>query len=237
MCCCIVSFDSGFTQNDYGDNSGNVLIASSVTRALAQTGSWDLQLVRCLLAEARTTGKHGYREGSIGASRFRSKGWRAFFNNNVIPHGGNGADKGSQPHYGAHLSAAFLWAGHATGLKKLLSERAEMWCSGLMAGYLKGEWQWNESISNELAQMLLPLAWLVRVRDTKLHRHWLHTVLQDLLAAQDKATGAIRQAFGTGNFSGRCSPCAPKSNAEYGSGEAPLLDHFGNETISDALCE
>eukprot|EP01047_Picozoa_sp_COSAG01_P065786 COSAG01_NODE_8950_length_2606_cov_1.299960_2_plen_198_part_00 len=50
---------------DYGDNAANVLIGGATTRALADTGSWDLQLLRCLMAEARTTGRHGFRPSAV----------------------------------------------------------------------------------------------------------------------------------------------------------------------------
>ena len=137
-------------------------------------------------------------------------------------------------HYGAYLPAFFLWAGHSTGLSKLLTVRAVAYCTTLMAGYLAGEWEWNESISNEQARFLLNLAWLVRVDDTALHRQWLRRMAGDLIKFQD-VSGAIRQMFGTGKEAGKCSPCAPRSNAEYGSGEGPILDHAGNQPISDAL--
>jgi hypothetical protein len=83
--------------------------------------------------------------------------------------------------------------------------------------------------------------------------------VEDLLASQDAASGAIKQQFGKGNESGRCSPCAPQSNAAYGektsgsllqpcmiyaacdtlpvlsgSGEGPIM-HDGTEPLSDAL--
>ena len=107
--------------------------------------------------------------------------WSRFFDSKVVPNGGPG---GSQPHYGAYLPAFFLWAGHSTGLSKLLTERAIAYCTTLMAGYLAGEWEWNESISNEQARFLLNLAWLVRVDDTPLHRQWLRQMAGDLIQFQ-----------------------------------------------------
>jgi hypothetical protein len=32
----------------------------------------------------------------------------------------------------------------------------------MISRYLAGEWEWNESMTNEQARFLLPLAWLVR---------------------------------------------------------------------------
>ena len=232
----------------------------AATRALAQTGSWDEQLLRCLLAEARTSGKLLFRPGAIAATALRANGWEHYWNSSVVPRGQAG---GSQPHYGSYLPAAFLSLGAVTGLQKLLIDRARAYCTAMMAGYLAGGWEWNESMSNEQARFLLPLAWLVRTDDTPLHRSWLDRLVTDLLASQDPASGAIKQEFGVssdrtsvdlvihgggvlerllcvfvcvqkGNERGRCGPCAPASNAAYGSGEGPIM-HDGTEPLSDAL--
>ena len=88
-------------------------------------------------------------------------------------------------------------------------------------------------MSNEQARMLLPLAWLIRVNDTALHRHWLDLMITDLLDSQQQC-GAIKQRFGTGNEASRCRPCAPRSNADYGSGEGPIM-FSGNESLTDSL--
>lgn len=72
---------------DYGDNAANVLIGGLVTRALAQTSSWDMQLLRSLLAEARTSGTYLSREAAVSVSELRSKGWRAYWNVTLMPNG------------------------------------------------------------------------------------------------------------------------------------------------------
>ena len=153
--------------------------------------------------------------------------------------------------------AAFLSLGALTGLDTLLIDRARSYCAYMMQGYLAGalhstlsvtpqalpdrslcamagEWEWNESLTNEQARFLLPLAWLVRVQDTAEHRGWLDRLVTDLLVSQDRLSGAIKQEFGTGKEAGRCGPCAPASNAAYGSGEGPIM-HDGTEPLSDAL--
>ena len=210
-----------------------MLIGGLVTRALAQTSSWDLQLLRCLMAEARTSGTYLSRTPALPVPELRSKGWRSYWNVTTIPNGQSGST--GQPHYGGYLPAAFLLAGDTTtGLGRLLTDRARAYCMYMMQGYDAGEWEWNESMSNEQARFLLPLAWLVRVDDTPLHRNWLDWMVRDLLASQDAKTGAIKQEFGRGNESGRCSPCAPSSNSAYGSGEGPIM-HDGEEPLADSL--
>lgn len=78
--------------------------------------------------------------------------------------------------------------------------------------------------------MLLPLAWLVRVRDTAEHRGWLRFMAAELIAAQD-ACGAIREELGDlamGDFG------PPKTNADYGLHEATLIQANG-DPLSDLL--
>ena len=78
--------------------------------------------------------------------------------------------------------------------------------------------------------MILPLAWLLRVDKTPEHRKWLDQVVNDLLSFQDH-TGAIREELGdTGNG----TYAAPKTNAEYGASEAPLIQRNG-DPIADML--
>lgn len=78
--------------------------------------------------------------------------------------------------------------------------------------------------------MILPLAWLVRVKDTPEHREWLDRVVSRLLENQ-QASGAIREELGnssTGTFG------KAKSNKEYGVTEAPLISHNG-DPVADML--
>ena len=76
--------------------------------------------------------------------------------------------------------------------------------------------------------MLLPLAWLVRVRDTPEHRAWLTTMANDLVGAQ-VACGALRERLG-GVGGGHY--VIPQSNEAYGTGETPLI-----QAIGDPACD
>ena len=62
------------------------------------------------------------------------------------------------------------------------------------------------------ARMLLPLAWLVRVRDTPQHRAWLSRVADDLLRSQQPC-GAIREQICDVGW--RCTDTSntPRTNA------------------------
>ena len=96
-----------------------------------------------------------------------------------------------------------------------------------------GDWKWTQSMTNELATLLLANAWLVRVDDTPEHRAWLDDVATRLLTFQT-ASGGIKQFFGAGAEAGKCGDCAPASNAAYGAGEAPLM-FTGHEPLTDCL--
>merc|ERR1719191_1088692 len=86
-------------------------------------------------------------------------------------------------------------------------------------------------ITMQRARMLLPLAWLVRVNDTSLHRAWLYTIADGLLERQDLATGAFREevsADGWGN-----AAIIP-NNDNYGDFESPLNQN-NSDPVSDLL--
>lgn len=78
--------------------------------------------------------------------------------------------------------------------------------------------------------MILPLAWLVRVDNTPLHRKWLNEMVTDLLKYQAPC-GAIPEELGP-LANGLYPP--PKSNPAYGTKEAPLIFKNG-EPVADML--
>ena len=76
--------------------------------------------------------------------------------------------------------------------------------------------------------MLLPLSFLVRIEDTPGHRRWLQRMADDLLALRHPC-GAIREILGDPE---RGSYGPPKSNDEYGTREATLIQEDG-----DPVCD
>jgi hypothetical protein len=78
--------------------------------------------------------------------------------------------------------------------------------------------------------MLLTLAWLVRVDDGPEHRAWLKRMADDMERWQD-ACGAIREELGELE-QGDLRP--PRSNAEYGTNEASLIQKNG-DPVADLL--
>jgi len=130
------------------------------------------------------------------------------------------------PHFEAYLWACFLWAYEHTG-DELLYERSIKAIRKTMAHYPDG-WRWTNGLAQEKARMLLPLAWLVRVKDTPEHRQWLFKVGQDLIALQQEC-GAIQEELGKPGM-GMFPP--PGSNESYGGHEASLIQKNG-----DPVCD
>jgi hypothetical protein len=98
-----------------------------------------------------------------------------------------------------------------------------------MERYTDG-WRWTNGLAQEKARMLLPLAWLVRVRDTAEHRAWLRRVFEGIAALQEPC-GAIREELG---LPGMGSYPPPASNDAYGGNEASLIQQNG-DPVSDLL--
>ncbi len=202
----------------YGDDNARSMLGLIAAGASLDTDRWNDALVKCLLANLRTAGTLGFRRDRIDERPLEEKGWRAYFDEKTVSY---------SPHFQAYLWACWLWAYERTGYT-LFRDRAENAIRMTMAAY-PTEWHWTNGIQQERARMLLPLAWLVRVDDTPEHRKWLRFMAGELLAFQD-GCGAIREEIGGG--AGRYGP--PKSNAEYGVTEAPLIQENG-DPLSDML--
>jgi hypothetical protein len=193
------------------------MLGTMAAAALLKADRWDRPLLRCLLANLRTTGRLGFRGNRLEEGPLQKEGWRHYFESERINYA---------PHYEAYLWVCFLWAFHKTGLSLFL-DRARNAIRMTVAAYPQG-WRWTNGLQQERARMLLPLAWLVRVDDTAEHREWLRRIATDLLALQHES-GALREEIGPAE-SGRYGP--PKSNEEYGTKEAPLIQQNG-----DPLCD
>ena len=203
----------------YGDDNARALLGTMASAALLQTDRWDEPLLRCLLANLRTTGRLGFRGNRLDEKPLQEHGWRHYRDSEVV---------NFAPHYEAYLWACFLWAYARTGYEPFLTSAAAG-IRATMAAY-PAQWHWTNGIQQERARMLLPLAWLVRVRDTAEHRGWLRFMAAELIAAQD-ACGAIREELGDpamGDFG------PPKTNADYGLHEATLIQANG-DPLSDLL--
>jgi hypothetical protein len=202
---------------NYGDDNARLMLGTLAGAALAGSDRWDEPVLRCVLANLRTTGKLGFRGDRLDLGPLGKSGWRPFFERE---------ETNFAPHYESYLWACYLWAYRQTGFD-LFKQRALTAIKLTMEAY-PARWRWTNGLQQERARMLLPLAWLIRVEDTGRHRAWLRRVAKDLLALQDPS-GAIQEAIGALER-GQLLP--PQSNEQYGSGEAPLLQRNG-----DPVCD
>ena len=201
----------------YGDDNARSMLGTMAVAALLDEDSWDEGLLRCLMANLRTTGPLGFRGWRLDEERLQAQGWRAFWETERVHFA---------PHYEGWLWACFLWAYDKTGFAPFL-DRARTAIRMTIDAY-PHDWRWTNGIQQERARMLLPLAWLVRVEDTGAHRAWLRRMASELLTLQDPC-GAIREEVGS---AGKGAYGPPQSNEAYGTSEAPLIQQNG-----DPLCD
>jgi len=203
----------------YGDDNARSMLGTIAAEALLGSDRWDEQVLRCLVANLRTTGRLGFRGDNLDEKRLQQHGWRYFYGAETVNYA---------PHYEAYLWACFLWAYDKTRYSPFL-ERTRNAIRMTVAAY-PNKWRWTNGLQQERARMLLPLAWLARIEDTPEHRQWLKHIAKDLLALQDES-GAIREELGSGS-QGMYGP--PKSNDAYGTSEAPVIQENG-DTVCDLL--
>jgi hypothetical protein len=79
-------------------------------------------------------------------------------------------------------------------------------------------------LTSEVARVLLPLAWLVRVEDTPEHRTWVRDTAAYLISRQQPC-GAIHEypfGFNVSNKVQQCRHHPPLSNEAYGTEESTM---------------
>ncbi len=203
----------------YGDNDIKIILSCIGTAALQQDDRWDKVLLQNILANYRTSGTHLFRGNVLLDDRLRNRGWKHYWNKPTISYA---------PHYEAWLWASYLWLYDKTGYEPLL-ERTRSAIRMMMEAYPK-RWRWTNGIQQERGRMLLTLAWLIRVDGRPEHREWLKQMATDMLRCQ-VASGAIREELGPPGNGGYG---APKSNAEYGTSESPIIQENG-DPVADML--
>jgi len=201
----------------YGDDNARSMLGTMAASGLLRSNHWNHGVLRCLLANLRTTGTLGFRHNSLTDAQLQKFGWRHFYNEKFVNY---------HPHYEAYLWACFLRAYQKTHYEPFL-QRTRTAIRMTMEAY-PDHWRWTNGLQQERARMLLPLGWLVRLEDSAEHRGWLKLIASDLISFQDKS-GAIREEVGS-KGEGQYGP--PKSNAAYGTSEAPLLQQNG-----DPVCD
>ncbi|HZY62228.1 MAG TPA: hypothetical protein VFE38_06835 [Edaphobacter sp.] len=201
----------------YGDDNARCLLGALGTAGALQSAEWDKNILRSILANFRTTGALGFRGERLEEADLQKNGV-AYYRQRGITH--------FAPHFEAYPWCLYLWAYTKTGFEPLLTRTLKAIRSTMNA--YPTHWKWTNGIQQERARMILPLAWLLRVKNTQEHRDWLRFMVDELLKYQGP-DGAIFEEVGR-NGKGMFGP--PASNLKYGTTEAPLLQKNG-----DAVCD
>lgn len=202
----------------YGDDNARAILATIGAAMNLNSDEWNPYILEAIIGNFRTAGKKGFRGPWFRDAAMQKTTWQKLADRDII---------NVHPHYESWLWACNLWLFDKTGYEPLLKKTKEA-IQITMAAYPK--WKWTNGIQQELARMVLPLAWLVRVEDTPQHRQWLDLIVQKLVADMD-VSGAIRERLGIKGL-GRYDRIA--SNQEYGTKEAPLISENG-DPVADML--
>lgn len=197
----------------YGDDNARMLLGILCVRELTGDNRWDEQILRCVLANLRTSGINGLRRPRLQLDSFVDSHWSQYYDE---------AYPSVAPHYQAYLWAVFLWMYALTGIEELLtkSERA----LALAMEKFPDKLNWQNSLSGEVTRLLLPLSFLQRVAPSEQHAQWLRRVVDATIEHQADC-GAIRDFYGALEL-GHYPP--PQSNEAYGTTEAPLIQNNGD---------
>ena len=202
----------------YGDDNARVILPTLAAIQILGEDRWDEAVLRCMLANFRTTGPLGFREDRIDMPDLNKNGWRHYHETGMMS---------LTPHYQAYLWACLIWLSSLTGEDDFLN-RAEDAMRITMVCY--PNWRLSNGLSQERSRMLLPLAFIVRAKEKPEHREWLEKIAKDLLA-QQQSCGAIAEMVGGPNNT-HYPP--PSSNESYGITEAPVIQQNG-DPASDLL--
>ncbi|MBN4048497.1 hypothetical protein JYU17_00835, partial [Flavobacteriaceae bacterium AH-315-O20] len=204
----------------YGDDNARVILATLTSAAALKNNRWDNGVLKAILANLRATSSTGFKPNRLKEINLNELGWEHYRDEKEFYQ--------LSPHYQSWIMSTYLWLYDKTNYEPLLLT-AKAGIKNLMNAY-PNEWHWTNGLQQERARMILPLAWLVRVDDTVVHRKWLKLMVDDLLSFQDES-GAIKEDLGDTGY-GKYAP--PKSNAEYGTNEAPLIQE-NDDPIADML--
>jgi hypothetical protein len=198
----------------YSDDNCRASMGCILTSELTENYDYVPNILRCLLMVLRSTGKQGFRRGRLDnpASFADGKTWLDYQQEDYVEY---------RPHYQAYMWAGFLQAYALTGHKEFY-DKAENAIRMTMRVFPK--LVWTNGITQEYARLILPLAFLVEVSDTEEHRFWLRTAAKTLLDNMAEC-GAIREMMGDPEY-GKYP--APRSNEEYGTTEASLIQRNGD---------
>ncbi len=198
----------------YGDDSCRAVMGCLASAELLNDPAWDRKMLRCLLSCLRTTGPQGFRQVNLFPGDFgNGDSWDYFHQKECYNY---------RPHSQGWMWAAYLLAWRLSGHREFLDSAREG-IHRLMAVY-PDKIRWTNGFAQEIARMLLPLALLLRLEDTAEHREMFGRIWHDLEKILVDC-GTVREIMG--NIDNGMYP-SPRSNAEYGTVEAALIQENGD---------
>ncbi|MFA6816865.1 MAG: hypothetical protein WCS73_11290 [Lentisphaeria bacterium] len=204
----------------YGDDNGRALMSAVLTSELTDNFDYVDNILHGMLMLLRSCGRFGFRRPRLDnpGSFLDGKTWVDYYQEDFVQY---------SPHRQAYLWACFLQAYILTDYQEFY-DKAETAIRMTMDVF--PDLEWTNGITQEYARLILPLAFLVEIKDTPEHRNWLNIVIEKLLENGTEC-GAIHEKMGDlqkGQYP------APSSNIKYGSTEAPLIQTNG-DPVSDLL--
>lgn len=201
---------------NYGDDNARVILAWLLADATLDVTDGHRSLITAITANFRTTGRTGFRGDRIDQPQLAEHGWRHYFDGSLI---------NPSAHFEAYLWACYQWAYAATGYRPFL-DRTRTALITMMERFPGG---WRRNDVTELARILLPLAWQLRLEPSDRFRGWLTDVVDALLSRQDPSGGIGEiEAGGIDLFQ------VARTNEEYGTTEEPIIFATG-DPASDQL--
>jgi hypothetical protein len=217
------------SQTIYADDQCRIFYSAAFAGAVLNTSRWERPLAHVLLGNLRLMNRAGYFHTSVTADAVMAAGWQSFYND--TSHNENN-------YYQAAGRAAMI-LGYTLTSDTVFLDRTAAGLASSMAAFYANALVCQVGLTSEAARMLLPLAWLVRINDTALHRRWVSDIA-DVLLRRQVACGAIHELpYGMNNSAtrGAPKPCMhrpPESNAEYGTGES-TMSQTAADPASDLL--
>jgi hypothetical protein len=197
----------------YGDDNARAILGMIGASAYLKTNKWDKEIAEAIMANFRTSGTKGFRGERLEEKNILKNGWQFYYNRDLVH---------PAPFFESWLWACYLWLYDKTGYEPLLT-RTKEGIKTIMSLY-PDKWMWGSSLQSQRARLILALAWLVRIENTEEHRHWLDTMVTEMLKYQ-ASCGAIREEVGTGKGLFR----ELKKNSDYGTDEGSLIFKNGDE--------
>ena len=143
---------------------------------MLQESRWEEPLMHLTLGNFRLMNAAGYFHTSITSDVVTEWGWRRLHDD--TSHNENN-------YYQSAGRAWMLLAHKLTGAPDdVFLRRTKAGLNSTMAAFYSRQWVCQVGLTSEAARVLLPLAWLVRVEDTPLHRQWVADVAAVLIERQ-----------------------------------------------------